>query len=563
MERQFTLLLPLRLFLHLLLLLRSLDTEAGMKNVFGVVGSSVLLDPEYEADLSNSDIIWEFTASNKSPVTILDYVPNGQKEEPNKHFKSRLHFNASNGSLMLNNFKPSDQGVYTITVDTQVPRRIDLRLTAGKKNVFGVVGSSVLLDPEYEADLSNSDILWLFNGSNKSLVTILDYVPNGQKEEPNKHFKSRLYFNASNGCLMLNNFKPSDQGIYTITVDAQVLRRIDLRLTEPLSEPLIISNSTYVDTTVELICHVPVGKASSIQWRKDDEVITNGQRYELVQNNSKLIISKANKSDCGIYTCTVENPVSEKNNSYSLSLYSLTQMHHCTMGLYIATLITAGIATLIKTISCFVDCINKISHQFLQHVLQALQFAPMLSFISLFAASVCWIWAEGCSRIKVFVLVLSCLLIILTTLPAFSRMTCAPKWLKKILSTKLCRAILGAVTPLGEITVICASGILLAEVMKQADKGCDPAINLQSTIILAVMGPLVLLVASFAVYIVYTKWKKWTTRALPTYPSVNDPDEFHCIELNSAPPLPVKNNLQSRTTATSEEQPSISDHCYQ
>ncbi|XP_041069085.1 uncharacterized protein LOC121291660 isoform X2 [Carcharodon carcharias] len=111
-------LLPGRRLLFLLHLgIGSLDTGVGQEEVFGVDGSSPLLDPKIGADLSKSDVVWEFTGSDRRLLTILDYVPNYSKLEPNEQFKLRLRFNVSTGSLRIINATSRDQGVYKITVD--------------------------------------------------------------------------------------------------------------------------------------------------------------------------------------------------------------------------------------------------------------------------------------------------------------------------------------------------------------------------------------------------------------------------------------------------------------
>ncbi|XP_078422377.1 uncharacterized protein LOC144695353 [Cetorhinus maximus] len=112
----FTVMLLLRL-LYLSLSIRLMDAGVGQEEVFGVSGSSPLLDPKIGADLSKSDVVWEFTGSDRRLLTILDYVPNYSKLEPNEQFKLRLCFNVSTGSLRIINATSRDQGVYKITVD--------------------------------------------------------------------------------------------------------------------------------------------------------------------------------------------------------------------------------------------------------------------------------------------------------------------------------------------------------------------------------------------------------------------------------------------------------------
>ncbi|XP_078075398.1 uncharacterized protein LOC144497831 isoform X2 [Mustelus asterias] len=326
----------------------------------------------------------------------------------------------------------------------------------GRKEAIGVVGSSVLLDPGYGVDLGINDVIWMFNGSNGNPVIILDYLPNYPREEPNEHFRSCLFFNTSNGSLMLNNLKASDQGVYTIIVGGVWKWSTDLKPVQPLSEPFI--NETNVNGTTKLTCLVSVGEASSILWRKDDKVITNGQHYRLVQSNSTLIISEAN---CDIYVCTMENRVSTGSSSHILAFYSLSPLHYCTIGLFVATLTTAG-PVLSCTIISFLLVSKTKCFLSLQYVLQAWQYLPMLSFLLFAGAMLCWIPVEGLHNTRWMLLLPLCPALI-SSLLLICKKACDKKR-KKLLDT-----------------------------LKIKNKGCEATFYLQTSRILAVVLPIFLL----------------------------------------------------------------------
>ncbi|XP_072886426.1 uncharacterized protein [Hemitrygon akajei] len=130
-------------------LLPSLGAAVRSKEVIGTIGSSVFLDPELQGDLSKSEILWTFTGSNKSPVTILDYVPDKPVEEPNEQFRSRLQFNASTGCLLVDRIKPEDQGFYSFVVDKRRTTTIELLLFLFQSlincNILSVVATFVAL----------------------------------------------------------------------------------------------------------------------------------------------------------------------------------------------------------------------------------------------------------------------------------------------------------------------------------------------------------------------------------------------------------------------------------
>ncbi|XP_067830141.1 uncharacterized protein [Heptranchias perlo] len=424
------------------------------------------------------------------------------------------------------------------------------RPSQARIEMFGATGSSILLPGFSKEHFQNVHFIrWTFLATQ-----ILDYYNTTQRPSFTNLYKNRCNFFPSNGSLVLRNVTMEDQGQYRVQINLNYSRsrEIKLNVVEPLSQPLIMSDLTDVDTTVELICQVSVGKASSIQWRKDDEVITNGPQYQLVQN--KLIISKAKKSDCGNYTCTVKNPVSEMNNLYFLSIHGLPPLHRYTVGLSIAALISAAATLFGIIILCLHENSQAIGLELHKKMLQFLQIATMLSLIILFAAFVCWVCGEGPSGIAVFMLVLLSVLLILTILAAYVMKASVSQWLSAILSIKLCSVMMDAVTPLGVIIVICASGILLEEVMKQAGKGCEPVANLQSSIIPAVAVPLIILLLLFGVYIMhYKKPKQQTTGTPPACQDEEDSSQPQCAEEVPLQATSEGNCSNSRSSANGQE----------
>ncbi|XP_059495523.1 uncharacterized protein LOC125446596 isoform X2 [Stegostoma tigrinum] len=438
-------------------------------------------------------------------------------------------------------------------------------IAAGGGNVVAAIGSSVLLDPEYGANLSDSQVEWTFKNSSGKLLTILDYVPNSPVQKPNKHYHSRLRFNASNGSIMVGNLKPSDQGVYTITVNGTWNRSMDLKLIEPLSEPTIVNNCTCVDTAVQLICQVSGGSEISILWWKGNKMLTSSQYYQLVQTNSTLIISEAQISDCGTYTCTVENPVSQKNASYSLRLRGLTHLHHCVLALSVAALVTAG-AILITAVATRLDdilCVSNYGCLFIREMMRRLlKFAPELSFLSFSVACLCWILTEVCldmpdtlptlsqliaNTIQIvhiigyagnagisFVLSMSWLLHLTVVLSNYRFIRDKPI-LDKIISNKFCRVILNVAAP---VIAVFGPSILIGEVMKQTDSDCDSATSLRSTIMLTVGITLLILVANFVAYEIYINWKKQPTGTPPANTSLGDSDQHQYTEQKKTPPCP-------------------------
>ncbi|XP_072892418.1 uncharacterized protein [Hemitrygon akajei] len=304
------------LSLVLQFVLAVVNAEAEREEVVGVLGSSVLLDPEITVDSSKNEILWTFKASDKIHDVILDHIPGVATLEPSEQFKDRLQFNALSGALTISRLNASDQGDYTFTVDGKELKIMELLVIDKVKEEVGLLGSSVLLDPELKVDPSKSEIVWTF--INRS---ILHHVPGHSLVELSDQFKFRLYFNTSNGALTVNGAEHGDQGNYTFMVDGQELRKIQLRLVDELSEASIFTNIESLGFTVELTCDV-FGDSNVYQWQKNGGEIS--QHHQLTDENRKLVIPGASSEDCGVYTCITTNPVSSIQTNYTLMLRGLS-----------------------------------------------------------------------------------------------------------------------------------------------------------------------------------------------------------------------------------------------
>ncbi|GCB77598.1 hypothetical protein scyTo_0017625 [Scyliorhinus torazame] len=253
---------------------------------------------------------------------------------------------------------------------------------------------------------------------------------------------------------------------------------------------------------------------------KDGKIISITKRYQLVQNNSMFIISDPIKSDCGTYTCIVENPVSKKNISYPLAIYGLPQLYYYTVQFSIFALITAVAALICKIISFFKDCT---SLQLLKNLFQILQFVIFI------ANSIYWIWIEGHHKYNVPFLVFFCLLVILSA-PSICVDVCeANRLIKKLKAKPCCLKLMGAVTTSGSISVLCASIFLIVKLKDRADNECGPADNLQASLILAVVVSFISPLIMFTVYILCRKHSKGRTRARPPSPNVKGSHQPECI----------------------------------
>ncbi|XP_072115103.1 uncharacterized protein [Mobula birostris] len=245
------------------------------------------------------------------------------------------------------------------------------------KVVNGTIGSSFFLDPEHEGDLSRSEILWTFTGSNKSLVTILDHVPDKPVEKPYEQFRSRLQFNASTGCLLVYRIKPEDQGVYNFVVDERRTTTIELLLFYKLSKIFIRSYSV-AGNTIQLTCEVD-GNPHKYEWLKNGGEIS--QRHWLINESRSLILTDF-ANVCRTYTCVASNPISLVQANYTVN--------------------PPGLVSSLVSYSGFLllSCLEKKSKQ----VFQSLVNCNILSVVGTFVALISWIVIKGAVFIPVVAL---------------------------------------------------------------------------------------------------------------------------------------------------------------
>ncbi|XP_032872059.1 hemicentin-2-like [Amblyraja radiata] len=243
----------------------------------------------------------------------MDHIPNIATMEPSDQFKNRLQFFASSGGLRINGLKASDQGDYIFSVDGQEFRVMQLLLNDKIKEVIGVLGSSVLLDPELKVDPSKNYISWTFYGD-----YILSHIPGHITMEPTDQFKSRLKFNPSMGTLTINELQHGDDGNYTFLINNEEIKILRLLIFEKLSDVLILKDNRSLGFLINLRCDI-TGNPTEYQWWKDGGGIS--QHHQFTEENSTLVITRSLVSDCGTYTCIAKNPISSIKQDYNLILH--------------------------------------------------------------------------------------------------------------------------------------------------------------------------------------------------------------------------------------------------
>ncbi|XP_059825179.1 CD48 antigen-like isoform X1 [Hypanus sabinus] len=188
---------------------------------------------------------------------------------------------------------------------------------AQQERMNGMIGSSVLLDPKVKADPSKQEIIWTFFARHRSPLTILHHIPDyGKWAEPSEQFRSRLQFIPSNGSLMINGLKVGDQGDYGFMAADRTLKIIQLFLFGPLSEDLIVINTIFIGSAIQLTCKVDGDPLEYQWWKNGVQVCCNAQMRD---GNRTLLIQNDAWHESATYVCEAHNPVSSVRKDYILT----------------------------------------------------------------------------------------------------------------------------------------------------------------------------------------------------------------------------------------------------
>ncbi|XP_072405924.1 uncharacterized protein [Chiloscyllium punctatum] len=457
MERGFEL-LTLLLMLHS----RVLQTQAERKEIFGAVGSSVLLDPEIGADLHNSEIIWKFTGKNTISGIILDYLPSYHKVKPNKQFKYRLDFNGFNGSLTLTDVKPDDQGNYTIHVNETLTRRIELFVFEHvKMDVYRTPQSSMFFPGVFENLQELVKVLqWRVyrgNTENGTEMQVLQFDTGATEPSLAQEYHGRLESFQANGSFVLLNLISSDDGLYTLFINQQnvPVRSIQLWMIDDLPKPLILSSSSVVGSTIMLLCRVS-GQSHEYQWQKDGGNIS--EHHQLIDGGKSLIIPRATKEYCGTYTCTVINPISSNQAEYTLIIYAQLK--------FFLTLFAGN----------------------------------NISLIAILIALICWLCIQGVTIVPLVTLLFVSIILVFAVIAMVNVWNMDYLCMRKFLHKPGFRGLLDGSPLLISLTVIAISITILVEEIRQNDQGCSVT-SLTWSMVGTILGIGLLI---FAVYV--TMW---------------------------------------------------------
>ncbi|XP_032905639.1 hepatocyte cell adhesion molecule isoform X2 [Amblyraja radiata] len=198
----------------------------------------------------------------------------------------------------------------------------------------GVVGSSVLLSIQYTTSSSETPVIQWQLKRDKSIPLVQSYGTRILgKLRP--EYKDRIVI-FRNGSLLIHNLQPTDEGMYeveiAITDDAPTAAQtLNLTVDIPVSKPVVVlSSSTVLELSeyVTLNCSHENGTKPIYTWLKGGNPLESDERFSLSSDQKTLTISQVRVTDDDIYSCTVENPISNSRSTpVKLTVYKRSSLY--------------------------------------------------------------------------------------------------------------------------------------------------------------------------------------------------------------------------------------------
>ncbi|XP_018582402.1 carcinoembryonic antigen-related cell adhesion molecule 20 isoform X2 [Scleropages formosus] len=151
------------------------------------------------------------------------------------------------------------------------------------------------------------------------------WVPAGAVVSSGGQFNGRVNITATQ--LQISSVQLMDAGNFTVTVVpsgatglGQNSRSVEVRVYDAVNGVnLFVPSVALEGGNISLTCTWTQGTQISVIWGKGGATITPNSRVTV--SGGSLMINPGNRSDTGVYSCTVGNPVSAKTATASLTVY--------------------------------------------------------------------------------------------------------------------------------------------------------------------------------------------------------------------------------------------------
>uniref|UniRef100_UPI00398F0A90 hepatic and glial cell adhesion molecule-like n=1 Tax=Pristiophorus japonicus TaxID=55135 RepID=UPI00398F0A90 len=185
-------------------------------------------------------------------------------------------------------------------------------VSAHTKLVTGFLHRPVCLVVEVNMDDSRSTQTIIWQRGSQHIVQYQKASNASAKIFPK--YEGRVTYDPENNSLVIHQLSLQDEGHYMITITPssglEVRTFINLTVLVPVSEPRITVRTEGAPHPMLIMnCTVENGSDPQVSWMKDNKILVSGQQFRPLINYRSFRVANVTSSDCGTYTCIVQNPV--------------------------------------------------------------------------------------------------------------------------------------------------------------------------------------------------------------------------------------------------------------
>ncbi|XP_067826839.1 hepatic and glial cell adhesion molecule-like [Heptranchias perlo] len=127
-------------------------------------------------------------------------------------------------------------------------------------------------------------------------------------------YKGRVTYITENNSLLIHKLSLQDEGCYRMTMTLhsglEITESINLSVLVPVSKPSITVQTEHSpNPTLTMNCTIKSGSDPQFSWMKDNKILLGDQQFQPSVDHSILGVANLTCSDCGFYTCIVQNPI--------------------------------------------------------------------------------------------------------------------------------------------------------------------------------------------------------------------------------------------------------------
>ncbi|XP_068552726.1 uncharacterized protein [Anas acuta] len=349
-------------------------------------------------------------------------------------------------------------------------------LAAEMTELWAEEGSSVMM---HAPAIRNIDLAkWEYIRDNIPKL-ILEYYAESQSVTIYPAYKGRVDFYQNNGSLVLQKLRETDSGIYKATVNSMQDKATTttLRVIKPLPQPKLLSSSNLDGSLINLTCVLPEGTVADVFWKKDGHPLPPEKCFQLTGKTAVLQIRKAEKSDCGSYSCIISNSISWREAALNLTVTGLTPPACAAQMMTTAALVLTAISAVLFVIWLTQPGKLRLGKEAWEWLMMSILGLLCTSSLLLLAASVIWMQEDGHSAAFILLGLFLSAGIVAMALTAVVMSPCRPAVLTHFGSKGWHRVIL-CITAMTLVVNLLFTSLLLHNFHQLHERGCSEAVNL-------------------------------------------------------------------------------------